>query len=183
MIIKQPGTGGGSPGPQGPTGPMGPTGLQGEEGHEGEQGNPGPQGPLGPQGASGVIGPIGPRGFEGDEGDEGMPGPPGAIGPQGPAGSGGSLTLTTVEVSLGSAPDARRSGRFTIAGAGLTAGKAVSIQQANGPYTGKGTREDEAEMDQILITGKVLNATTIQCFWKSQHRTRGNFKFNYAVSA
>ena len=104
-------------------------------------------------------------------------GPPG---PQGPAGT-VAVTLTTVEASLGSVPDAFRSGHFTIAGAGLTTDKPVSIQQANGPYTGKGTRQDEAEMDQVLVTGKVLNPTTIQCYWKSQHRVRGNFKFDYAV--
>jgi hypothetical protein len=94
-----------------------------------------------------------------------------------------SVALKTVEVSLGAAPVARRSGKFQIAVAGLTAGKPVYIQQANGPYTGKGTREDEAEMDQLRVTGKVLDATTIQCFWEADHRVRGNFKFNYLVSA
>lgn len=95
----------------------------------------------------------------------------------------GALTLTTVEVSLGSAPDARRSGAFTITGSGLTAGKPVSIQQASGPYTGKGTRTDEAEKDQVLVTGKVLNATTIQCYWNSRYRVRGNFKMDYVIGA
>lgn len=94
-----------------------------------------------------------------------------------------AVTLTTVEVSLGSAPDARRSGSFTITGAGLTIGKAVLIQQASGPYTGKGAREDEAEMDPVSVTGKVLDATTIRCYWNSPNRVRGNYKFNYLVSA
>lgn len=94
-----------------------------------------------------------------------------------------SIVLTTVEVSLGSAPSATRSGKFTIAGAGLTIGKPVSIQQASGPYTGKGTRNDEAEMDQVLVVGKVISAIAIECFWKSQHRVRGNFKFNYLIGA
>jgi hypothetical protein len=110
------------------------------------------------------------------------------VGPAGPTGEAGppgaSFTLSTVEVNLGTVPSLRRSGRFLITGlSGLTAGKAVSIQQANGPYTGKGTREDEAEVDQILVTGKVLNSTTIQCFWSSRYKVRGNFKFNYSVSA
>lgn len=106
----------------------------------------------------------------------------GPTGPQGPTGPPGLGVLTTVEVNLLAAPYARRSGAFTIPASGLTAGKAVNIQQAVGPYTGKGTRWDEAEMDQMLVTGKVLNASTIQCYWKSEHLVRGNFKFDYVVS-
>lgn len=98
-----------------------------------------------------------------------------------PSGGGGGLTLTTVEVNLGSV--ARRSGKFNITGSGMTAGKPVSIQQANGPYTGKGTREDECEMDMLLVAGKVLDATTIQCFYNSRFQIKGNYKFNYAISA
>jgi len=99
-------------------------------------------------------------------------------------GGGGALTLTTVEVSLGAAPRARRSGSFQITGlSGLTVDKPVSIQQSSGPYTGKGTRTDEAEMDQVLVTGKVLSASVIQCYYRSHRRVRGNFKFDYVVSA
>lgn len=96
--------------------------------------------------------------------------------------AGGSYALTTVEVSLGSAPVARRAGRFTIAGSGLVTGKPVAVHQVNGPYTGKGTRADEAEMDRIMVAANVLNATTIECFWSSQFRVRGNVKFAYIVS-
>lgn len=96
-------------------------------------------------------------------------------------GGGGTLTLSTVEVNLGSIP--RRAGRFTIAGVGLTAGKPVSIQQASGPYTGKGSRADEAEMDQVLVAAKVISTTVIECFWRSVSWVKGNFKFNYVVSA
>jgi hypothetical protein len=96
--------------------------------------------------------------------------------------TGAPPALTTVEKSLGASW--RRSGNFQITGlSGLTAGKPVSIQQANGPYTGKGTREDEAEMDQLLLTGKVLNTTTIQCYWQSRFQVRGNFKVDYLVGA
>lgn len=94
-------------------------------------------------------------------------------------GGGGSPVITTVEVSLGSVP--RRAGRFTISGIGLTVDKPVMIQQANGPYTSKGTRADEAEMDQVTASGKVLDATTIECFWTSPTRVKGNFKFDYFV--
>ena len=96
----------------------------------------------------------------------------------------GAPAFTTVEKSLVAAPDARRSGSFQITGlAGLTVDKPVSIQQASGPYTGKGTRTDEAEMDQVTVTAKVLSATVIQAYWEAQHRVRGNVKFDYLVSA
>lgn len=99
-------------------------------------------------------------------------------------GGGGGLTLTNVEKSLGSAPFARHSGSFQITGlSGLTIGTQVLIQQANGAYTGKGVREDEAEMDHIDVTAKVASATVIQAYWNCRRRVRGNYKFNYAVSA
>jgi hypothetical protein len=113
-------------------------------------------------------------------GAKGADGGAGATGPEGQTGP--SVTFTNVEVSLGSAPDGRRSGSFTIAGTGLTAGKQVVIQQAAGPYTGKGARQDEAGMDMLHVTGYVADATTIRCYWNSQFRVRGNFKFNYYVS-
>lgn len=90
------------------------------------------------------------------------------------------ISLTTVEVSLGSAPDARRSGHFTITNLGI-GGKPVFIQQAVGPYTGKGTRADEAEMDQINITAVQSGAFNVVAYWEAKHRVRGNFKFNYFV--
>ena len=96
-------------------------------------------------------------------------------------GGSGGLTLTEIEVDLGNVP--RSNGRFDITSTGLTVGKAVLISQANGPYTGKGTLADEAEMDGLVLSGKVTSATNIQCFWKSDTRVRSNFKFNYQVSS
>lgn len=94
---------------------------------------------------------------------------------------GGASPYSTVEVNLGSFP--RKTGRFTISGSGLTAGKPVQIWQAVGPYTGKGTREDEVEMDMVKATGIVLNTTTITVYWNSPTRVRGNRKFAYQVGA
>ncbi len=96
-------------------------------------------------------------------------------------GGGGSSVWTEVEKDLGASP--RLSGSFTITGAGLTTGKPVQIFQAAAAYTGKGTLTDESEMDQVLVTGFVLNTTTIQCYWVSPTYVVGNFKFNYLVSA
>lgn len=95
-----------------------------------------------------------------------------------------SVALTTAQVSLVAAPNARRSGHVQITGlSGLTAGKAVLVRQAGGPYTDKGTRTDEAEMDSLDLTGKVLDATTIDIYWTSRYRVRGNYKVDYLVSA
>lgn len=91
------------------------------------------------------------------------------------------LTLTTVEKDLGSVPVS--AGTFTIAGT-FTAAKPVLISKAAGPYTGKGTREDEAEMDPITCTGYTVDVATIRVYWQSMDGpVVGNHKFNYAVSA
>ena len=92
---------------------------------------------------------------------------------------GTGLSLTEVETNLGAAP--RTSGKFNITSSGLTTGKHVLITQANGPYTGKGTLTDEAQMDAITATGKVTSATNIECYWRSPTKVRGNVKFAYAV--
>lgn len=97
-------------------------------------------------------------------------------------GGGGSATLTEVEVDLATTKP-RDSGSFTISSSGLTTGKMVSIQKSNGPYTGKGTLADEAEMDVIQVTGKVTDSTTIQCYWSSSTLVKGNHKFHYLVGA
>jgi len=100
-------------------------------------------------------------------------------------GPGGGLTLTTVETSIGGGVP-QYSGTFDITSSGLTPGKPVLIQQAAGPYTGKGDQADEAEMDQVLATAYVVNSTTIRVYWVCPPKggpIRGNIKFNYAVSA
>lgn len=108
-----------------------------------------------------------------------VPGPKGKDG----AAGGGGFAMLTAEVNLRAAPACARSGKFQIAGAGMTPNKPVYIQQAAAPYTGKGTRADEAEMDNIEVKAFVLDATHIQAYWSSRTRVRGNFKFNYAVGA
>lgn len=63
------------------------------------------------------------------------------------AASGGSAT--TVEVDLGSTAVFR--GKFTITDAAISATSKVLCWQAPGPYTGKGTRADEAEMQPVEV--------------------------------
>lgn len=94
---------------------------------------------------------------------------------------GGASSITTVEVNLGAIP--RLSGTFDITTTGLTADKAVIINQANAPYTDKGTLADEAEMDNLTVTGRTTSTTNIQCFWRSDTFVLGNFKFDYLVGS
>ena len=94
--------------------------------------------------------------------------------------SSGGLSLTEVEVDLGSTP--LTSGSFQITGlSGLPVDEPVLIRQGLGPYTGKGTLADEFEMDTLNVAGKVASASAIQCYWTTDSLVRGNFKFLYAV--
>lgn len=94
--------------------------------------------------------------------------------------AGGSVAITTVEKNLGL--PATNGGMFTITGlAGLTPTKQVIITQAAGPYTGKGSLEDEAEMDSITAKAFVVDASTIKVFWMSDALVTGNYKFNYFI--
>lgn len=96
-----------------------------------------------------------------------------------------AITFTLIEKDLGLLP--LYSGTFDITGlAGLTPNKPVYIQQAVGPYTGKGDLADEAEMDQALVTAHVFDATTIRAYWTTPRATgplMGNVKFQYTVGA
>jgi hypothetical protein len=102
-----------------------------------------------------------------------------------PGGGGGSFTPVIVEKDLGSLP--LYSGTFDITGlSGLTAGNHVYIQQAAGPYTGKGDRQDEAEMDQANVTAYCVDATTVRAYWVCQPKggpMAGNVKFAYIPGA
>ncbi len=147
------------PGPKGDTGSAGATGAQGPtgalvvlfDGVDGEDSYiPGPAGlagAAGSAGATGATGLMGPPGLDGEDGiDSWIPGP---TGPQGPAGSGGGGSATTVEVDLGSTATWR--GKFTITDASIGASSKVLCWQAPGPYTGKGTLADEAELAPVQV--------------------------------
>lgn len=63
--------------------------------------------------------------------------------------SAGAVSATTVEVDLGST--LKFSGKFTITDASISSTSKVLCWQAPGPYTGKGTRADEAERQPVQI--------------------------------
>jgi hypothetical protein len=93
---------------------------------------------------------------------------------------GGSLTATGVDVTLSSTP--ARAGRFTITTTGLTTGRPVLVSQAAGPYVGKGTLADEAQMDAIRVAAKAISATVIECQWTSQTWIRGSVRFDWLAA-
>lgn len=66
------------------------------------------------------------------------------------AAGGAGASWTMVEANFGLTPVSR--GSFVITDAAITGSSKIIIQQAPGPYTNKGTRADEAEMDQIYVT-------------------------------
>lgn len=184
-------------GPPGPTGASAQSTFYAFDGEDGEDGLPGLTGPQGFPGTTGGAGPPGSPGIDGLDGEPGLdsfiPGPPGAAGtiginglpgppgmdaeepdypliipgptgPQGPAGGGGG-SATTVEVDLGSTATWR--GRFTITDAGIGATSKVLVWQAPGPYTGKGTRADEAELAPVSIIAASPAVGTAQVYWET----------------
>lgn len=88
----------------------------------------------------------------------------------------GAPNPTTVEINLGW--PAKFSGTFDIPASNLNTARTVVIQQASGPYTNKGTLQDEAEMDQVKVTGYILDDSTIRCYWNGGTSAMvGNIKF------
>jgi hypothetical protein len=82
-----------------------------------------------------------------------------------PGGGGGGASATTVEVNLGTT--ATWQGRFTITDAAIGTSSKVLVWQAPGPYTGKGTLADEAEMDRISCVCEPL-AGTARVMWSTE---------------
>jgi hypothetical protein len=118
--------------------------------------------------------------LEAEPGEDGLIGPPGATGPQGPAGGGGGLTYSEFSKDLGTA---RSSGTFDITGlSGLTANKVVNLVQTATAIASKGNAQDEPEMDQIQLTGFVVNSTTIRVYWQAPGVVVGTYQFAYVVS-
>lgn len=100
-------------------------------------------------------------------------------------GSGGTSSAPTVfEINLG--PLVRYSGNFTVGlvDVNLTIGCTVSIAQAPGPYSGKGTRTDECEMDNIVATAACSVAGDLTVYWGvplDNGPIKGQIKFQYTA--
>lgn len=88
-----------------------------------------------------------------------------AAGGGGGGGGGSAPTAATVEVDLGSTP--KWSGSFTITSASIGATSKVLAWQAPGPYTGKGTRADEAQMQPVNVIAVVPAAGSARVYWET----------------
>lgn len=80
-------------------------------------------------------------------------------------GGGGGGTATTVEVDLGST--AKWTGKFTITDAGISGTSKVLCWQAPGPYTGKGARADEAELQPVQVIAVEPGAGSAVVKWQT----------------
>lgn len=74
------------------------------------------------------------------------------------------MSATTIEQNLG-APAWR--GKFTITDPAIEATSKVLCWQAPGPYTGKGTRADEAEMQPVQVVAVVPAAGSAVVYWQT----------------
>jgi hypothetical protein len=88
--------------------------------------------------------------------------------------------MTAFTKDLGAA---RQSGTFDITGlSGLTADKVVTIVQTAAQIASKGNARDESEMDQIKLTGYVVDASTIRAYWQAPSVVVGTYAFAYSVN-
>lgn len=78
-----------------------------------------------------------------------------------PAGS----SATEIEQDLGAT--AASSGKFAFADAAISATSKIMMWQAAGPYTGKGTLADEAEMQPVLVTAVVPASGSATVLWRT----------------
>lgn len=87
-------------------------------------------------------------------------------------------TIQQVTVNLGSQP--ANSGTFNITGSGFTPllGPVIIMQAATRPNS---VLYDNIEMDQIDVTGIIINSTTIQCNWRSSNPVANSYTFNYWI--
>lgn len=79
-------------------------------------------------------------------------------------GGGGGSSATTVEVNLGTP---KTQGKFTITDVSITATSKVMCWQAPGPYTGKGTLADEAEMQPVQVIAVEPSTGTAVVKWQT----------------
>lgn len=92
----------------------------------------------------------------------------------------GGLSLTNFIQNIGPGT----SGNFTLTGlSGLTADKDVIAVQTAQPIPSKGGARDEFEMDNIELTGYVVDATSIKFYWNASGIVGGDYAFAYQVES
>jgi hypothetical protein len=99
-----------------------------------------------------------------------------------------TVTAATVEVNLGNTPVWR--GKFTVTDGAISTVSKILVWQAPGPYTGKGTRADEAEMQPVQVIAVQPLTGSAGVMWQTPPllsgnrrlgRVRGNVKFHYQI--
>ena len=88
------------------------------------------------------------------------------------------LFTGTTTVNLGTTPSS--SGKFTLFMPDRCT--TMLVHQAAGPYPGKGSLSDEAEMDGITVSTVFTGRGTVQCHWRSSGAVVGNFRFNWLAT-
>ena len=79
--------------------------------------------------------------------------------------TGSGASATTVEQNLSATPTWR--GKFTITDAAISPTSKVMCWQAPGPYTGKGTLADEAEMQPVQVIAVAPTAGSATVMWQT----------------
>jgi hypothetical protein len=79
--------------------------------------------------------------------------------------AGAPPAATIVEKDLGST--AKTHGNFTISDAGIGASSKVMVWQAPGPYTGKGTQADEADIQPVRVNAVTPSAGSCKVWWET----------------
>jgi hypothetical protein len=90
--------------------------------------------------------------------------------------------MTAFTQDLGAA---KRAGTFDLTGlSGLTAEKVATIVQTAAAIASKGDARDEFELDPIVLTGYVVDASTIRAYWStvSGAPAVGTYAFGYMVN-
>lgn len=88
----------------------------------------------------------------------------------------GGLTIYRAAASI---PQASRSGRFTITHASIAPTDKLSLSLAPGPYDGKGSRADEAEMVGPITFSAAPSSGSAVVYWSAKFVQRGSLAVHY----
>ena len=91
------------------------------------------------------------------------------------------VTIHTTEVLLRSGNLAKKSGSFTLTNASITPLSVLMITLAPGPYTGKGSLADEAQMYPGITFAAVPGSGSALVQWACSAVAKGNVKINYII--
>lgn len=91
------------------------------------------------------------------------------------------VTVYTDEVLLRAGNLAKKSGSFTITNVSISPSSVMMVTLAPGPYTGKGTLSDEAQMYPGMTFAAVPGSGSALVHWACAAVAKGNIKVNYII--